>query len=328
MKNSSATLFIKTIILAINLLVVQNIYALTPEQVWTEVGKILKISPAKEIFLKLEKFSKSLEPESAYYTKGVLCKSAFEADEIDISEKCAKEYLSEANNFSDDWNFGNAIHDSNILLGRICLKRNYIQGANTFLLKASVTPGSPQLSSNGPDFTLARELFDLGQVDPVSKFLESSKKYWKNKNIDLLEKYLNLNTPSDSFDLKFFNFDKSQAVSLANELLEVFWDKAYLKSGEHPKPKDDKERNTIPLPDQDIVRIVNFGVGTGLFYHCDMKWEDRFDNFMKDERKKNWNETQIAFIGTLHGIAQGRTETASKLLNCTSIVIKNIENKK
>ena len=77
-----------------------------------------------------------------------------------------------------DWNYGNVIHSAHALLGRAALREGDQAAAAGHLLKAGATPGSPQLSSFGPDFTLARELLEAGDAKTVLAYLDLVQKFW------------------------------------------------------------------------------------------------------------------------------------------------------
>lgn len=57
--------------------------------------------------------------------------------------------------FRTNWNYGNAIHDGHMVLGRVALRRGDIEAAKRELLEAGKTPESPQLNSLGPNRSLA-----------------------------------------------------------------------------------------------------------------------------------------------------------------------------
>src|ERR1700736_2668896 len=57
----------------------------------------------------------------------------------------AKEVLATAEKYPKDWNYGNAIHNGNLALGRLALRAGRISEASDFLIRAGQTPGSPQL---------------------------------------------------------------------------------------------------------------------------------------------------------------------------------------
>jgi hypothetical protein len=80
--------------------------------------------------------------------------------------------------FKSDWNYGNAIHYANMILGRIALQEGKINRAKEYLLKSGNTPGSPQLKSFGPNMSLAEELLKQGEINVVLEYLELCEKFW------------------------------------------------------------------------------------------------------------------------------------------------------
>jgi hypothetical protein len=104
---------------------------------------------------------------------------ALEAGETAKAEQYASELLQSAEQFKDSWNYGNAVHKGNIVLGRIALQRGDMPGAKDRLLAAGATPGSPQLDSFGPNMTLAKELLEKDQRDAVLAYLQACAKFWK-----------------------------------------------------------------------------------------------------------------------------------------------------
>jgi hypothetical protein len=104
---------------------------------------------------------------------------ALEAGELDKAEKYASELLQSSEQFKRSWNYGNALHKGNIVLGRIALRRGDLPTAKDRLLAAGATPGSPQLDSFGPNMTLAKELLEKGERDAVVTYLQACSKYWK-----------------------------------------------------------------------------------------------------------------------------------------------------
>lgn len=103
---------------------------------------------------------------------------AFSAGEFSIAEEMAKEYLVAAASFPDDWNYGNAIHHANLLLGRVALQQGNISHARQYLMAASATPGSPQLNSFGPNMILGRDLLRLGEKNAVLEYIKACTKFW------------------------------------------------------------------------------------------------------------------------------------------------------
>jgi tetratricopeptide (TPR) repeat protein len=108
-----------------------------------------------------------------------LATSAYEAGEMEKAKKYAEELLKTGTKDPQNWNYGNAIHAGNCVLGRMALQQGKIPQANEYLLKAGETPGSPQLDSFGPNMSLAKELLEAGQKDTVLQYFAACRKFWK-----------------------------------------------------------------------------------------------------------------------------------------------------
>jgi len=117
--------------------------------------------------------------EERFYELGRVATSALEAGEPEKAQQYATELLQIAPKFRSNWNYGNAILQGNVVLGRIALQRGDIAGAKEHLLAAGQTPGSPQLDSFGPNMTLAKELLEKGERDAVLAYLQSCAKFWE-----------------------------------------------------------------------------------------------------------------------------------------------------
>lgn len=99
-------------------------------------------------------------------------------DSLDKARSYAKETLSIAEKYKDDWNYGNAIHKGHLTLGRIALRENNIEEAKKQLILAGKTPGSPQLNSFGPNMTLAKELLEKGEKETVLQYFKLCENFW------------------------------------------------------------------------------------------------------------------------------------------------------
>lgn len=131
----------------------------------------------------LEQFENALsltpEGEKRFYMLSDLAKQAFEAGDTDKASEYAAELLNKAPQYRSDWNYGNAVHYGNLILGRIALEYGQLEKAKKYLLEAGKTPGSPQLNSFGPNMTLARELLEKGESDIVITYFQLCGKFWK-----------------------------------------------------------------------------------------------------------------------------------------------------
>ena len=119
------------------------------------------------------------EDKKKFYMLSKLAKKSFEDNNMEKAAKYANELLKKADNYKKNWNYGNAIHHGNLILGRIALKSEKVKEAETFLLKAGKTPGSPQLDSFGPNMTLAKDLLKKGEKKVVLEYFTLCGKFWK-----------------------------------------------------------------------------------------------------------------------------------------------------
>lgn len=119
---------------------------------------------------------------SRFYSLGDLITEAYKANDFSKVKELAKENLGLAAVYRCNWNFGNAIHDTNRVLGLVSLKSGDIDVAADHLLKAGKSTGSPQLDTFGPELDLANELLQLGKVAVVKSYLKDIKLFWKMNN--------------------------------------------------------------------------------------------------------------------------------------------------
>jgi hypothetical protein len=125
------------------------------------------------------------DPEKRFFALADAAKSAFELGDHMKAKLYAQELLTLAPKFSRNWNFGNAIHDSHMVLGRVALASGDVELAKTELLAAGRTPGSPQLDSFGPNMSLARDLLRAGEQDAVLSYFRECSRFWELGERDL-----------------------------------------------------------------------------------------------------------------------------------------------
>jgi hypothetical protein len=113
-----------------------------------------------------------------FYALNDAAKTSFNAKEYEKAKRYATELSMLAEKYPNDWNYGNAVYDAHVVLGRLALLQNDIETAKEELFLAVKTPGSPQLDSFGPNMTLARDLLEVGQTEPVIHFLKECKRFW------------------------------------------------------------------------------------------------------------------------------------------------------
>ena len=116
--------------------------------------------------------------EERFYALGKLSREAFDRGDSADATKLAEEYLALAARFPTDWNYGNAIHDANELLGLVAIESGDVAKAKAYLLAAGKSTGSPQLDSFGPNLELAAGLLARGEKQAVLDYLNSVGKFW------------------------------------------------------------------------------------------------------------------------------------------------------
>jgi TonB family protein len=105
-----------------------------------------------------------------------LAKAAVVAGALDKASLYANELIASAGN--GGWNDGNAIHDGNMVRGLVALRGGNVQLAAKDLIEAGKITGSANLSSFGPNMTLASELLEKGERDAVLEYLTLCKNFW------------------------------------------------------------------------------------------------------------------------------------------------------
>jgi hypothetical protein len=132
---------------------------------------------------RLDKATKELAAastdENKFYALDGAAKESFNTGKIQDAGNYANELLKMAPNFQSNWNYGNAIQDGNLVLGRIAMRDGRIEEAKNYLLEAGKSPGSPQMNSFGPNMSLAKDLLEKGERDTVLQYFELCRKFWK-----------------------------------------------------------------------------------------------------------------------------------------------------
>ena len=115
-----------------------------------------------------------------------MVRAAYAAGEWTLAGNLANEAL-EAARHGVFWWTGDAIHQGNIVLGRLALRESQREPAKRYLLAAGKTPGSSSLGGLGPNMALARDLLDLGETAAVLEYLQSCGAFWTGDRGKLAE---------------------------------------------------------------------------------------------------------------------------------------------
>ncbi len=125
-----------------------------------------------------EKLTEATTDRDRFYALNDAAKQSFVLGKIEDARKYARELLTLLPKFPGDWNYGNAVQDANLVLGRIAVHEGRIDDAKQHLIQAGKSPGSPQMDSFGPNMSLAKDLLEIGERDVVLEYFELCSKFW------------------------------------------------------------------------------------------------------------------------------------------------------
>jgi hypothetical protein len=82
----------------------------------------------------MEQLDAAKSPEQRFYALDDAAKEGFVLGKIDEARRYAEELMSLAPQFQGNWNYGNAVQDSNLVLGRIAIREGDLGRAKEYLL--------------------------------------------------------------------------------------------------------------------------------------------------------------------------------------------------
>lgn len=138
-------------------------------------------SQEQALNLRLQKLDGLLAEASTYQRYILLdtaAKTALELKQRDLAASYAREIISLAPQFPDDWNFAPAVHRANIILGQNALREDDVNSAKYYLLAAGEVPYSEILDAQGADLELANALLARGQRETVARYLKACASFW------------------------------------------------------------------------------------------------------------------------------------------------------
>jgi tetratricopeptide (TPR) repeat protein len=118
----------------------------------------------------------AIDPEAATaFPPSRYARIAVAAGELDKAQSSAERCLAQVGKlqFKDA-----AVHECNLILGRVALRRGDLKRAGEYLLAAAQVEGKGSLGSFGPNMMLARELLEKGQRDVVLEYFLLCGKFW------------------------------------------------------------------------------------------------------------------------------------------------------
>lgn len=108
----------------------------------------------------------------------------------------------------------------------------------------------------------------------------------------------------------------SAREQLLKESLSKFWGRAVLSNGSLVQPDSEQERRTLPISVTVANQVFDVGEVSGYAEWCGLDWRAHFLTMTAAARKSGFKEKQVAFIGVIHGVAQGIVAEALKSKTC------------
>jgi hypothetical protein len=142
---------------------------------------VRRLHTPEQALAQLEQQAVGLTEQQRFWKLPTLAKAALAAGETGKAASYANEGLTEAA-AHPIWAGGDAIHQGNIVLGRVALQQGNLEAAKERLLAAGITKGSPVLGSFGPNMALAKDLLTRGERTVVLQYLGECKQFWKRDN--------------------------------------------------------------------------------------------------------------------------------------------------
>ena len=142
-------------------------------------GRSTAVTPQARLNAASEKLAKAKTDQERFYALNDAAKQSFVLGKTEDARTYASNLLALLSKFPNDWNYGNAVQDANLVLGRIAVQEGRIEDAKRHLLEAGKSPGSPQMNSFGPNMSLAKDLLAKGERDVVLEHLELCRKFWQ-----------------------------------------------------------------------------------------------------------------------------------------------------
>jgi hypothetical protein len=131
----------------------------------------------------LDKLAAANSPELRFYALGDAAKQSFAAGKTEDAQKYARELMALLPNFRQNWEYGNAVHDANLTLGRIAVRQGRMDDAKRHLIESVRTPGA-RLMDYGPNMSLAKDLLEKGERQAVLDYFALCRKFWNYGRLD------------------------------------------------------------------------------------------------------------------------------------------------
>jgi hypothetical protein len=84
----------------------------------------------------IKKLSAAKTQEERFYALNDAAKESFVMGKTEDARKYAQELMAPLPNFKGNWNYGNAVQDANLVLGRLAFREGHIDEAKRYLIAA------------------------------------------------------------------------------------------------------------------------------------------------------------------------------------------------
>lgn len=137
-------------------------------------------SSKQRVQVALGKLAAADSPEQRFYALGAAAKESFAVGKIEDAQKYAQELMALLPSFHQNREYGGAMSDANLVLGRIAVRNGNMEDARRYLIVAGQIPTTPQLENYGPNMSLAKDLLAKGERQAVLDYFELCRKFWTN----------------------------------------------------------------------------------------------------------------------------------------------------
>lgn len=131
----------------------------------------------------MTKLAAASSPQQRFHALGDAAKQSFAAGKVEDARKHAQELMTLLPGFRQDHEYGNAVHDANLTLGRIAVREGRLDDAKRYLFESIRTPGAGQMDY-GPNMSLAKDLLEKGERQAVLDYFVRCKKFWNFRRLD------------------------------------------------------------------------------------------------------------------------------------------------
>jgi tetratricopeptide (TPR) repeat protein len=143
-------------------------------------GKPKPQEPKERFKLAMAKLAAADSDEKKFYALGGAAKECCAAGKIDDAQKYAEQLMALLPDFRQSRDYGGAMCDANLVLGRVAAHKGSLEDAKRYLIAAAQSPATPDLVNNGPNMSLAKDLLGKGEKQAVLDFFEQCRKLWTN----------------------------------------------------------------------------------------------------------------------------------------------------